>query len=50
MILMDLDGYTLDQAARIMRVHRGTAARHRTRALGALRAELTRADAEGGPS
>ncbi|WP_329458099.1 RNA polymerase sigma factor [Streptomyces sp. NBC_01497] len=49
-ILMDLDGYTLDQAARIMRVHRGTAARHRTRALGALRAELTRADAEGGPS
>jgi RNA polymerase sigma factor (sigma-70 family) len=47
-ILVDLDGYTLDQAAQIMRVHRGTAARHRTRALGALRAELTRTDAEGG--
>ncbi|MEW2546816.1 RNA polymerase sigma factor [Streptomyces sp. NPDC047002] len=47
-ILVDLDGYTLDQAARIMRVHRGTAARHRTRALGALRAELTRSCADGG--
>ncbi|MPY62238.1 RNA polymerase sigma factor [Streptomyces spongiae] len=36
-ILVDLDGYTIDQAAEIMRVHRGTAARHRARALGRLR-------------
>ncbi|MCF3960903.1 RNA polymerase sigma factor [Streptomyces fuscigenes] len=47
-ILVDLDGYTLDQAARIMRVHRGTAARHRSRALGALRAELAGPDARDG--
>ncbi|WP_336053579.1 RNA polymerase sigma factor [Streptomyces sp. CA2R101] len=39
-ILVDLDGYTLDQAAKIMRVHRGTAARHRARALDRLRAYL----------
>ncbi|MEU8349185.1 MULTISPECIES: RNA polymerase sigma factor [Streptomyces] len=39
-ILVDLDGYTIDQAADILRVHRGTAARHRARALGKLRAEL----------
>ncbi|MBQ0988292.1 RNA polymerase sigma factor [Streptomyces sp. F63] len=37
-VLVDLDGYTLDQAAEILRVHRGTAARHRERALGKLRA------------
>lgn len=40
-ILVDLDGYTIDQAARIMKVHRGTAARHRARALASLRALLT---------
>ncbi|MGI5258454.1 RNA polymerase sigma factor [Streptomyces angustmyceticus] len=39
-ILVDLDGYTLDQAAKIMKVHRGTAARHRARALDRLRAYL----------
>lgn len=39
-ILVDLDGYTLDQAAKIMKVHRGTAARHRARALDRLRAHL----------
>ncbi|UNO41416.1 RNA polymerase sigma factor [Streptomyces sp. MST-110588] len=39
-ILVDLDGYTIDQAAQIMRVHRGTAARHRARALTRLRAYL----------
>jgi RNA polymerase sigma factor (sigma-70 family) len=39
-ILVDLDGYTIDQAARIMKVHRGTAARHRTRALDSLRTLL----------
>ncbi|MFD5035431.1 RNA polymerase sigma factor [Streptomyces sp. NPDC058220] len=36
-ILVDLDGYTIDQAAKIMKVHRGTAARHRARALEKLR-------------
>ncbi|ARF55845.1 RNA polymerase sigma factor [Streptomyces gilvosporeus] len=39
-ILVDLDGYTIDQAAQIMKVHRGTAARHRARALDRLRAHL----------
>lgn len=39
-ILVDLDGYTIDQAAKIMKVHRGTAARHRARALDSLRAML----------
>ncbi|WP_405742783.1 RNA polymerase sigma factor [Streptomyces sp. NBC_01525] len=39
-ILVDLDGYTLDQAAKILKVHRGTAARHRARALDRLRAHL----------
>ncbi|NJP99905.1 RNA polymerase sigma factor [Streptomyces sp. PLAI1-29] len=36
-VLVDLDGYTIDQAAAILRVHRGTAARHRDRALEKLR-------------
>ncbi|MEC4016789.1 RNA polymerase sigma factor [Streptomyces sp. H27-D2] len=36
-VLVDLDGYTIDQAAQIMQVHRGTAARHRARALDKLR-------------
>lgn len=39
-ILVDLDGYTIDEAAKIMKVHRGTAARHRTRALESLRGML----------
>ncbi|MEU9112036.1 RNA polymerase sigma factor [Streptomyces sp. NPDC048483] len=39
-ILVDLDGYTIDQAAQIIKVHRGTAARHRARALDRLRAYL----------
>ncbi|MFG2139432.1 RNA polymerase sigma factor [Streptomyces sp. NPDC048650] len=39
-ILVDLDGYTIDQAAEIMKVHRGTAARHRARALDRLRSYL----------
>ncbi|MER7107252.1 sigma factor-like helix-turn-helix DNA-binding protein [Streptomyces sp. NPDC000229] len=40
MILVDLDGYTLDQAARIMGVHRGTVARTRARALDRLRRRI----------
>ncbi|MGP3924689.1 RNA polymerase sigma factor [Streptomyces sp. 8N616] len=36
-ILVDLDGHTIDQAARVMDIHRGTAARYRTRALRKLR-------------
>jgi RNA polymerase sigma factor (sigma-70 family) len=36
-VLVDLDGYTLDQAAAILGVHRGTVSRARSRALAALR-------------
>jgi RNA polymerase sigma factor (sigma-70 family) len=43
-ILVDLDGYTLDQAAKIMKVHRGTAARHRSRALDKLRGYLVESE------
>lgn len=43
-ILVDLDGYTIDQAAKIMKVHRGTAARHRARALDRLRAFLVESE------
>ncbi|MFG2224151.1 RNA polymerase sigma factor [Streptomyces sp. NPDC048644] len=43
-ILVDLDGYTIDQAAKIMKVHRGTAARHRARALDRLRAHLVESE------
>ncbi|WP_237319603.1 RNA polymerase sigma factor [Streptomyces sp. JJ36] len=39
-VLVDLDGYTLDQAAGILGVHRGTVARTRTRALRKLRGVL----------
>lgn len=39
-ILVDLDGYTIDQAARILGVHRGTVARSRDRALKRLRGRL----------
>ena len=37
-LLVDLDGYTIDQAADILKVHRGTVSRARARALAALRA------------
>ncbi|WP_258053069.1 RNA polymerase sigma factor [Streptomyces sp. Ru73] len=40
-ILVDLDGYTLGRAARIMKVQRCTAARYRKRALERLREHLT---------
>lgn len=36
-ILVDLDGYTIDQAARILGIHRGTVSRSRHRALEKLR-------------
>ncbi|MFC6067704.1 RNA polymerase sigma factor [Streptomyces ochraceiscleroticus] len=39
-ILVDLDGYTIGRAARIMKVQRCTAARHRARALDRLRGYL----------
>ncbi|AJT66402.1 hypothetical protein T261_4763 [Streptomyces lydicus] len=44
-LLVDLDGYTLDQAAEIIKAHRSAAARHRARALNNLPYErLQRAD------
>ena len=42
-LLVDLDGYTIDQAADILKVHRGTVSRARARALAALRT-LVRAE------
>lgn len=36
-LLVDLDGYTIDEAAAVLRVHRGTVSRSRARALAALR-------------
>jgi RNA polymerase sigma factor (sigma-70 family) len=36
-LLVDLDGYTIDQAADVLGVHRGTVARARCRALDKLR-------------
>lgn len=36
-LLVDLDGYTIDEAAAVLRVHRGTVSRARRRALAALR-------------
>jgi RNA polymerase sigma factor (sigma-70 family) len=36
-LLVDLDGYTIDEAAAILKVHRGTVSRARARALAALR-------------
>ncbi|MET9757746.1 RNA polymerase sigma factor [Streptomyces sp. NPDC006372] len=41
-ILVDLDGYTTEQAARILGIGRGTAARYRTRAVRRLRRLLGR--------
>jgi RNA polymerase sigma factor (sigma-70 family) len=51
-ILVDLDGYTIDQAAKILGLHRGTVARTRRRALDKLRGALPQrpqhADRSGG--
>ncbi|MFI7017150.1 RNA polymerase sigma factor [Streptomyces sp. NPDC050164] len=50
-ILVDLDGYTTEQAARILGIGRGTAARYRTRAVRRLRRLLGRdADTGGEPT
>lgn len=46
-ILVDLDGYTTEQAARILGIGRGTAARYRTRAVRRLR-RLLGGDADTG--
>jgi RNA polymerase sigma-70 factor (ECF subfamily) len=46
-ILVDLDGYTTEQAARILGIGRGTAARYRTRAVHRLR-RLLGGDADTG--
>ncbi|MFD8592563.1 RNA polymerase sigma factor [Streptomyces sp. NPDC059637] len=45
-ILVDLYGYTIDQAAGILSVHRGTAARSRARALDRLRTALAPGSAD----
>lgn len=45
-LLVDVDGLTLDQTAEVLGVHRGTVARARGRALRKLRGELTRHDDE----
>lgn len=48
-VLVDLDGYTIDQAAEILGLHRGTVARTRRRALDKLRGALPqRAGRSGG--
>ncbi|WP_207709794.1 RNA polymerase sigma factor [Actinomadura macrotermitis] len=39
-LLVDLDGYTIDEAAALLGVHRGTVSRSRGRALAALREAL----------
>lgn len=39
-VLVDLDGYTLEEAARLLKVHKGTAHRNRLRALNKLRNRL----------
>ncbi|QKW08144.1 RNA polymerase sigma factor [Streptomyces sp. NA04227] len=46
-ILVDLDGYTIDQAAEILGVHRGTVSRNRDRGLHKLRGSLRRIEREG---
>lgn len=43
-ILVDLDGYTIDQAAEILHIHRGTVSRTRVRALRKLRSLLDLTD------
>jgi RNA polymerase sigma factor (sigma-70 family) len=42
--LVDLDGYTIDQAAAVLGVHRGTVSRSRVRALERLRRALSTED------
>src|SRR3569833_3839285 len=42
--LVDVDGYTIDQAAALLGVHRGTVSRSRVRALGRLRRALSTED------
>jgi RNA polymerase sigma factor (sigma-70 family) len=42
-LLVDVDGYTIDQAAAMLNVHRGTVTRMRNRALAALR-KMVKAD------
>ncbi|WP_263168479.1 RNA polymerase sigma factor [Streptomyces sp. SCSIO ZS0520] len=46
-ILVDLDGYTIDRAAEILSVHRGTVARTRGRALRKLKGSLSDLQREG---
>lgn len=41
-VLVDLDGYTIDQAAKILGLHRGTVALTRRRALDKLRRTMSR--------
>lgn len=41
-LLVDLDGYTIDEAAEILGVHRGTISRGRARALEKLRGQVER--------
>ncbi|BFU47283.1 RNA polymerase sigma factor [Krasilnikovia sp. MM14-A1004] len=43
-LLVDVDGYTIDQAAGVLGVHRGTVARLRRRALDKLRVHLDNGD------
>jgi RNA polymerase sigma factor (sigma-70 family) len=43
-VLVDLDGYTIDQAAEVMEIHRGTVSRSRKRALERLRHVMDTAD------
>lgn len=43
-LLVDIDGYTLDQAAEVLGKHRGTIARSRGRALDRLRSVLEKED------
>lgn len=47
-VLVDLDGYPLDEAARLLGVHKGTAQRNRMRALAKLRELVTEPAARGG--
>ncbi|MFC4532548.1 RNA polymerase sigma factor [Sphaerisporangium dianthi] len=44
-ILVDLDGYTVDQAAEFLGVHRGTVSRSRQRAIAKLRQTIEMEDA-----
>jgi RNA polymerase sigma factor (sigma-70 family) len=49
-VLVDLDGYTIDQAAKILGLHRGTVALTRRRALDKLRRTLHQRTDRPGPS